>query len=414
MYKDRRVNLIKLCLFFSLIISEKEKCYIQSDKKTTYFSDIFIALCNYIYENEIDFYNLDNTQKEKIILLIINILKSQKKFYKEEVKLEQLKFVFFNKDNTRYFFEKANIELKKCLKYKLNILTYFDEDYPENLKKMKKSPLIIYYKGTFPSNSKLENTTSIIGSRVYKEENSNFILNEFNKILDYYDFYNLTLYLDGYNKNTAFGLSKISSFIIPYGFENFILNLKEFEKNKFKEILRNNGYIISRHSPSKKFDEEDLFEEVEFLSYLSKSLIGLEIEKFGKAIQCIYRFLNRNKNVYILDIKSINNKNFILHESFNSMILSFEHDIYPSHDKLLKSKRNNIKRLNIDKMVKRNKYENNYKEKINDFESEEEFNSIIDSDYYDDNYDEYKDYKNNPYGMDAEEYYWYLEDTDID
>jgi len=68
---------------------------------------------------------------------------------------------------TRIFEEKNNInpqqELELIHKYKVNVLTIEDDQYPENLKTIHYPPPVLYFKGTITEADK--NSISIVGSR---------------------------------------------------------------------------------------------------------------------------------------------------------------------------------------------------------------------------------------------------------
>ncbi|HMS66049.1 MAG TPA: DNA-processing protein DprA, partial [Ignavibacteria bacterium] len=66
------------------------------------------------------------------------------------------------KDKDRIFKEFDEIYKKAC-KYNFKLISILDKDYPENLKRIYDSPVLLYYKGRFSDKDKY--SLSIVGTR---------------------------------------------------------------------------------------------------------------------------------------------------------------------------------------------------------------------------------------------------------
>lgn len=83
---------------------------------------------------------------------------------KELLKMNGLKRVNLREIKDPKLFEKADREIEKALKEKTRIVTFFDEEYPEELKAIYDPPVLLYVRGRLPDPALPK--VAVVGSRV--------------------------------------------------------------------------------------------------------------------------------------------------------------------------------------------------------------------------------------------------------
>ncbi|MBD3231223.1 DNA-protecting protein DprA [Candidatus Dependentiae bacterium] len=137
----------EVLLHLSLIKNIGPKIVLKIIKK--YLKDSFI---NYKHpEIVLPKINLSKIYKYRIKDFIINFNLSEK-----------MAAVLFNGLQKK---DDLNREIKLIEKYKIDIITFLDDDYPDELKQIYSPPIILYCKGLGLSNFKYKKRISIVGAR---------------------------------------------------------------------------------------------------------------------------------------------------------------------------------------------------------------------------------------------------------
>ena len=115
-----------------------------------------------------------NAQKEKIsylsvlVLFKISILSNMNVFIDENyLKLcKDLKLLeFFETKGYEKYGKTIQKILNKCKKNNIELLFYEYENYPEELRVIKDSPIMLYCIGKFPNEKERKNSVAVVGSR---------------------------------------------------------------------------------------------------------------------------------------------------------------------------------------------------------------------------------------------------------
>ncbi|MFI3261910.1 MAG: DNA-processing protein DprA [Rikenellaceae bacterium] len=92
-----------------------------------------------------------------------NVLNASDDELLEEAQLSEKMLLKFS--NKKGIMERAEQELEFCSKFKINILTKYDGNYPENLEECYDSPLVLYSKGNIDFNKSPEKWLAVVGTR---------------------------------------------------------------------------------------------------------------------------------------------------------------------------------------------------------------------------------------------------------
>ena len=155
----------KELMLFSLIYSDISEGGYPVPKLS---HDLLYKLFFYSVDKKQNIFKLDINSLEKIILEAVHILKLENPRIKGEKRVKNALLYFLSKHgvlNLERLKLRVGDEFKVCEKEKIKYIGYFSKDYPKNLKELKDPPFMIFYRGYFPSESELEKSLAIIGSR---------------------------------------------------------------------------------------------------------------------------------------------------------------------------------------------------------------------------------------------------------
>ncbi|WGS64201.1 DNA-processing protein DprA [Marinitoga aeolica] len=155
----------------------------------------------------------------------------------------------------------------------IKVITYFDDEYPEKLKRIYNPPVMLYIKG----NSELlkRESIGIVGSRKCTSYGKNITLS-FSEILskEYVIVSGMAYGIDSYAHKGAIKNGTVavlgSGVDIPYPVSN---------ANLYYEILNNNGCIVSEYAPGTPAQPFRFPERNRIIVGLSKSIIVVEAAK---------------------------------------------------------------------------------------------------------------------------------------
>lgn len=215
----------------------------------------------------------------------------------------------------------------KCQNENINIISILDDKFPKKLKIINNNPVIIYYKGNIDciNNNK---SMAVIGSRGPTMEGIN-IAYKLGKYLSKRGFIvvsGLALGCDTFVHEGCLSSKGQTVAVMPCGLD--IIYPKTNEK-LFKNIIHNEGCIISEYAPNQKTYKNQFIERDRLQSALSAGIIVVEASinsgsmytvnfalKQNKIVGCCTHtqknmHLLKNKNIYnIQDEKSL--ESFIL------------------------------------------------------------------------------------------------------
>ncbi|WP_175419786.1 DNA-processing protein DprA [Marinitoga sp. 1154] len=194
---------------------------------------------------------------------------------KEFLKEPNKKIIDNIKNNKEPMIEYKQLkEFYNILKEKdIKVITFFDEEYPEKLRRIYNSPLVLYIKG----NVKLlkEKSIGIVGSRKCTAYGKNIAFS-FSEILSkkYVIISGMAYGIDSFAHKGAIKNKTIavlgSGVDIPY---------PAFNRSLYNEILENNGCIISEYAPGTPAQSFRFPERNRIIVGLSSSIIVIEAAK---------------------------------------------------------------------------------------------------------------------------------------
>jgi len=155
----------KELMLFSLIYSDISEGGYPVPKLS---HDLLYKLFFYSVDRKQNIFKMDRNFLRKIILEAVHILKLENPRIKAEKRVKNALLYFLSKYgilNLERLELRVGDEFKVCEREKIKYIGYFSKDYPKKLKELKDPPFMIFYRGYFPSESELEKSLAIIGSR---------------------------------------------------------------------------------------------------------------------------------------------------------------------------------------------------------------------------------------------------------
>lgn len=205
-------------------------------------------------------YNKILTQSEDIDDLISKMLEFETKFSPED--LEDAK------SKAEETFERVNA----C---DVEVITVFDDNYPEKLNVMKNAkPAFLYVKGNLEA---LNNPNiAVIGTRNPSESSQEFEVDFVKNILNTTDnviVSGLALGCDRIAQQTTVDENKITIAVLP----SFVEEITPASNNELAQsILENNGCLISEYNPGTKVYKSNYVNRDKIVAALSDSILVIE------------------------------------------------------------------------------------------------------------------------------------------
>lgn len=217
---------------------------------------------------------------------------------------EKLNKFFTKEEKTRILDKKYKQNLDKYLQYinknKIEIVTINDKEYPNKLKKIEDSPIVLYLIG----NKKLLNTKSIavVGSRKCSEYGKE-MSQAFSYLLAKNNFTvisGLALGIDTYAHKGAIMTKGTTIAVIGTGVD--LIYPKENE-NLMHKIIEENGLIISEYPLGTKPNAINFPKRNRIISALSDGVLVIEAKEKSGALITVDFALDQGKEVYVMPRK---------------------------------------------------------------------------------------------------------------
>ena len=201
----------------------------------------------------------------------------------------------FNKKKIFNFDE----EILKYEKLNINILSYFDNDYPSILKKIPDAPAVIFYKGNLNNLNNFNKTIGVVGSR----DCSDYGVSVTKDFCEYFISNNIITVSGG-----AAGIDSISHEVaISKNFPTISvmgtgLDVVYPAKNKilFQKIIENNGVIISEFPIGTQGLPQNFIRRNRIIAGLSSGVLIVEAGLKSGTMTTAEFAINQNKNVFVV------------------------------------------------------------------------------------------------------------------
>lgn len=210
----------------------------------------------------------------------------------------------------------SNLKINNCIKYmeeiNIRVVTFFDEDYPQQLKNLYDAPIVIYAIGNYKILND-QNKIAVIGARKASNYGIN-IARQIGKFLSKNNIHTISGLALGIDVNSHIGVlteNYINSYsgkaiaVIGNGLDNiYPYNNQEIAKR----IINNGGCIISEYIVGTKPLKNNFPARNRLISALADKLVVVEAEneKSGTMITVDFS-LELGKEIYVVP-GNINNK----------------------------------------------------------------------------------------------------------
>ena len=210
----------------------------------------------------------------------------------------------------------SNLKIDNCIKYmeeiNIRVVTFFDEDYPQQLKNLYDAPIVIYAIGNYKILND-QNKIAVIGARKASNYGIN-IARQIGKFLSKNNIHTISGLALGIDVNSHIGVLT-ENYINSYSGKaiavigNGLDNIYPYQNREIaKKIINNDGCIISEYIVGTKPLKNNFPARNRLISALADKLVVVEAEneKSGTMITVDFS-LELGKEIYVVP-GNINNK----------------------------------------------------------------------------------------------------------
>ena len=244
-------------------------------------------------------YNIEGVGGIKLLKLLLSSQAQGIQTLQELKKLDLDKSIKQNCTKQNYI--QAIEMLEYCKSMQIEVISYFDKDYPEKLKSSTNPPPLLFAKGNI---SLLHTPTmAIIGTRkatqIGKENAKKTTI--FLAKNGYTTLSGLAFGIDEICHKETLRLCKPTIAVLP-----LIDTIYPKEhKNLADEILQKQGLLVSENMPKTMFKSYQLVQRDRIQSALSESVFVIETTKDGGSMYATLDAIKHKKDVYIPDINKL-------------------------------------------------------------------------------------------------------------
>lgn len=189
--------------------------------------------------------------------------------------------------------------------YKVKIIKYEDEEYPEELRKIKNSPNQLYVKGNIQNLN--EHGIAVIGTR-HCSNYGRRICKIFTKNLVGYNLNiisGLAIGIDACAHKACIEEKGKTIAVLPSGFDNIYPKENEELLNK---ILENGGTVITEYPPEFEKTSESCRERNRIVSGLSIGILVIEAGKYSGTTKTVRHAKEQGKKTFCIPASLLNSK----------------------------------------------------------------------------------------------------------
>lgn len=296
----KKIDYIKFSIIYSKITNEiYSKQIINPESLYLLF---FLSL-----EKNINIFTTNTATLENLIQEVTSKLGKENTRINITKRIKELNLFF--RDNKNIFMDlenKAQHELDLCKLHKIEFVTFNSNRYPSTLKKIKKPPFILYYKGYLPTDNELKRSIAVIGSRNPDTKYGKEVARRVGKTLSQHNWWNisgLALGCDEYSHRGSLEGKGLTGAILGHGLAKNVYP----KQNKVlsQEILKKNGFLMSELPPSTPLSPVFLTLRNRIQSGLTRGVFLVQTPKTGGSLITVRHSLEQGKDLYIWDPSSI-------------------------------------------------------------------------------------------------------------
>ena len=199
-------------------------------------------------------------------------------------------------DEYPIFLESAEKELNYLEKIKGNWVSFWSEDYPENLKNIFATPIILYYKGTLSNKDK--NSVAIVGTRMpsnYGKKNAY----DFAKNLSSQGISVISGLARGIDSSAHWGTVENNGRTVAIIGSGLDVIYPSENKKLFNKITEN-GAVITEYVLGTKPDAQNFPKRNRIISGISLGTLVIETKLSGGALQTAGFAIEQNREVFAI------------------------------------------------------------------------------------------------------------------
>ncbi|MGM0549365.1 MAG: DNA-processing protein DprA [Bacillota bacterium] len=226
------------------------------------------------------------------------------RYYESRVK--NVKKVLLDQEFLNKINQKSEKEIEICQNKNINYLVYEHESFPEPLKKIKLSPLMLFYKGKLPTDEELKKSLAVIGSRKHDPIGAE-IASKIGALLSNNGFWNisgLALGCDTYGHKGSLSAKGKTGAILANGLAASVYPKEN--KSLADKILANQGFLLSELPPSTT-PAPHLFKWRDRLqSGLTQGVFAVQTSQKSGTLKTINYALQQEKKVFVWNPQNLN------------------------------------------------------------------------------------------------------------
>ncbi len=235
--------------------------------------------------------------------------------------------------------ERAERIVEFCKRKNIGILTYFDKNFPQNLKKIKNPPVLLYYRGVLPDFNK-ETFVSIVGTRLltaYGRKNTFSVSCDLARagaiIVS-----GMAIGIDGVAHSGALAAGKRTVAVLGCGIDICY----PIHHRKLAQNIVKNGCVITEYAPGTRPDKHNFPTRNRLISGLSDATLLIEGRERSGALITARRALEQKRLVYALpgNVGNANSEASNLIIKNGARLFTSADDIVRDFDKIFPGKLN--------------------------------------------------------------------------
>lgn len=226
-----------------------------------------------------------------------------------------------------------------CKRKNIGILTYFDEKFPENLRKIKNPPILLYYRGILPDFNS-DTFISIVGTRLlteYGKKNTFSVASDLARagavIVS-----GMAIGIDGVAHAGALSVGKRTVAVLGCGIDIcYPIHHRKLAQNIVKA-----GCVITEYAPGTRPDKHNFPVRNRLISGLSSATLLIEGRERSGALITARRAIEQNRHVYALpgNVGNVNSEASNLIIKNGAKLFTSADDIVRDFDKIYPGKLN--------------------------------------------------------------------------